>query len=234
PELDPWIANSFDVSYERYFDDGLGYVSIAGFYKDLESYIFQQTIEKDYTGFPFNGPTPDTFIGTASAPANGSGGKLSGVEFALSLTGEMFTPALTGFGAIFSASFNDSDIQSDPNDPSTPLPGLSEEIFNVTLFYENGGFQARVSNRYRSEFLGEVSGFGNGRDLTIVDDESLLDAQVSYEFQEGPAAGLRVLLQGYNLTDQEFVTFLNNDPQQVRDYQRYGRNFLVGLSYSFE
>ena len=234
PELDPWIANSIDISYERYFDDGLGYVSIAGFYKDLESYIFQQTIEKDYTGFPFNGPTPDSFIGTVSAPNNGSGGKLSGIEFALSLTGEMFTPALTGFGAIFSASFNDSDIQSDPNDPNTPLPGLSEEIFNVTLFYENGGFQARVSNRYRSEFLGEVSGFGNGRNLTIVDDESLLDAQVSYEFQEGPAAGLRVLLQGYNLTDQEFVTFFNNDSAQLRDYQRYGRNFLVGLSYSFE
>ena len=234
PELDPWIANSLDLSYERYFRDGLGYVSIAGFYKDLESYIFEQTIDKDYTGFPFSGTAPNSFIGTTTAPANGSGGKLQGIEFALSVTGEMLTPKLSGFGAIFSASLNDSDIQSDPNDPSTPLPGLSEEIFNVTLFYERGGFQARLSNRYRSEFLGEVSGFGNGRNLTIVDSESLLDAQVSYEFQEGPMAGLRLLLQGYNLTDQEFVTFYNNSSREIRDYQRYGRNFLVGASYRFE
>ena len=234
PELDPWLANSLDISYERYFSDGLGYVSVAGFYKDLESYIFNQDVEADFTGLPFSGTTPDTFVGNYNTPVNGQGGSLSGFEFALSLTGEMLTPALTGFGALLSASFNDSEIESNPNDPSTPLPGLSEEIYNITLFYEREGFSARVSNRYRSEFLGEVSGFGNGRNLTIVDDESIVDAQVSYMFEEGPMAGLTVLLQGNNLTDQEFVTFFNNDSTQIRDYQRYGRNFLVGLSYRYE
>lgn len=235
PLLDPWIANSVDLSYEMYFDDGLGYFSLAGFYKDLESYIFQQDTVLNFDGLPFAGPAPNLTQGLSSAPANGNGGKISGVEFALSLSGEMITPALTGFGAIFSASMNDSDIQSDPNDASTPLPGLSEEIYNVTVFYEaDNGFSARVSNRYRSEFLGEVSGFGNGRNLTIVDAESIVDAQVSYRFDEGALAGLTLLLQGNNLTDQEFVTFYNNDSRQIRDYQRYGRNFLVGLSYKYE
>jgi iron complex outermembrane receptor protein len=36
-----------------------------------------------------------------------------------------------------------------------------------------------------------------------------------------------------NLTDEEFVTFGNEDDRQVIDYQRYGRTFLVGLSYTF-
>ena len=43
PTLDPWRAYAFDVSYEKYFSDRGGYVSVAGFYKDLRSYIFNQT-----------------------------------------------------------------------------------------------------------------------------------------------------------------------------------------------
>ena len=43
PTLDPWRAYAFDVSYEKYFADRGGYVSVAGFYKDLRSYIFNQT-----------------------------------------------------------------------------------------------------------------------------------------------------------------------------------------------
>ncbi|MEL7023314.1 MAG: TonB-dependent receptor [Pseudomonadota bacterium] len=235
PQLRPWIANSLDISYERYFDDGLGYVAIAGFYKDLETYIIpNQRDVLDFTGFPFSGTTPSSFLGSYDRPENGSGGSLTGFEFTLSVAGESITPALTGFGAIFSAAINDSDVVSDPGNPSTPLPGLSEEIFNVTLFYENEGFSARVSNRYRSEFLGEIAGFANGRQLQFVDEENIVDAQISYMFEDGPMAGLTLLLQGNNLTDQEFVTFLNDDPNQIRDYQRYGRNFLVGLSYRYE
>ena len=40
PLLDPWKANAFDISYEKYFEGTKGYVSAAFFYKDLRSYIF--------------------------------------------------------------------------------------------------------------------------------------------------------------------------------------------------
>ena len=33
--LDPWRAYAFDISYEKYFGERSGYVSVAGFYKDL-------------------------------------------------------------------------------------------------------------------------------------------------------------------------------------------------------
>ena len=42
PLLDPWRANAFDLSYEKYFGSG-AYVSAAGFYKDLKTYIYNQT-----------------------------------------------------------------------------------------------------------------------------------------------------------------------------------------------
>ncbi|PZU53574.1 MAG: hypothetical protein DI554_19340, partial [Sphingobium sp.] len=63
--------------------------------------------------------------------------------------------------------------------------------------------------------------------------EGILDAQIGYEFQSGPLTGLSILLQGKNLTDQPFVTYQNGDKRQVIDYQRYGRDYYLGLTYKF-
>ena len=42
PLLDPWRADAFDLSYEKYLGSG-AYLSAAAFYKDLKTYIFNQT-----------------------------------------------------------------------------------------------------------------------------------------------------------------------------------------------
>ena len=42
PLLDPYRATALDLSYEKYFGTK-GYISVAAFYKDLKSYIFQVT-----------------------------------------------------------------------------------------------------------------------------------------------------------------------------------------------
>ena len=232
PELRPWIANAFDVSIEKYFGRR-GYVSLAGFYKDLESYIYDQRQLTDFTGYPITGPQPVLRQGYISTPQNGEGGVIQGVEFAVSVPFDLFWAPLEGFGATFSASWTDSDIIPNPGSPSTPLPGLSEKVSNLTVYYERAGFQARVSNRYRSEFLGELSGVGTDRIQRMVDAESVVDAQIGYEFQSGRLEGLSALFQVNNLTDEEFKTFENNDPRRVIDFQQYGRTYLVGLNYRY-
>ncbi|RZJ42777.1 MAG: TonB-dependent receptor, partial [Brevundimonas sp.] len=103
----------------------------------------------------------------------------------------------------------------------------------VTLYYEKNGFQARTSVRYRSEFLGEVSGFASSRTLRAVGAETIVDAQIGYEFQSGPVEGLSILAQVNNLTDEPFYTYNNGDERQIVNYQNYGRTFLVGASYRF-
>ncbi len=236
PELEPWIANAFDISYEKYFEERSGYLSVAAFYKDLETYIYNQTVPYDFSAYPFEGPRPLTFTGLATTPQNGTGGSIQGIEFAISLPGATISETLDGFGAFFTYSYTDSDIDYDGpsgGGASGKIPGLSEQVGNITLYYERAGFSGRVSGRYRSDFLGEVSGFANGRDFRTVESETVVDAQLSYMFQSGPAEGMSVLLQGYNLTDEPFVTFENDDPRQVRNFQSYGRSYLVGLSYSF-
>ncbi|CAN7275998.1 TonB-dependent receptor [Brevundimonas sp. LjRoot202] len=233
PELQPYIADVVDLSLEKYFADRRGYVSLAGFYKHLESFVYTHNQIVDFTGYPTGGVVPVINSGLSSSPDNGEGGWIKGVEFAVSTPLDIFHPALEGFGVIFSASATDSEIQPDPTQDPTPLPGLSETVVNGTFYYENNGFQARVSNRYRSDFLGEVAGFGNGRTLRSVAAENVVDAQIGYEFQSGPLEGLSILAQANNLTDEPFKTFENGDERRTIDYQSYGRTFSVGINYRY-
>ena len=221
-----------DLSFEHYLGDLGGYVALAAFYKYLESYIYTQTVPYDFTGFPtqFAIDAPATAMGFASAPANGNGGYVQGLEFTANIPAEVFFGPLEGLGVAFNATFNDSDIQP-PNTPGNALPGLSETIVNTTIYFERAGFEARVSNRYRSEFLGEVTGFGAGRELRMVNEESILDAQIGYRFGSGLLEGLAIQLQANNITDEPFSTFVDGDDRLVRDFQTYGTTYLVGFSY---
>lgn len=231
-QLRPWIANVFDISYERYFGRS-AYFSIAAFYKDLDTYVFDQSVPFDFTGFPTGGPIAVTNEGLVTTPQNGSGGTLQGVEFSVSTPFDFIHPALDGFGGIFSISSTESDIEPNPGNPSEPIPGLSEIVANVTLYYEKNGFQARASNRYRSDFVGEVAVFGGQRGFQNVEAESIIDAQIGYQFQSGPLEGLSFLAQVNNLTDEPFTNNVNGDERQTIIYQEYGRTFLFGINYRY-
>jgi iron complex outermembrane receptor protein len=232
PNLRPWIANAVDLSVEKYYGRE-GYVAGAVFYKDLRSYIYNQPQLYDFTDFPITtGDDPVLRQGFVTTPQNGTGGKIYGYEIAGSLPFNTFAEALDGFGVIGSYSFTKSDI-SDPNSPSRPLPGLSEDVVSGTVYFEKFGFSARASVRHRSAFLGEVQGVGAERLLRSARAETLIDAQVSYDFQFGNLEGLSVILQGYNLTDEPFVTTELNNNNLVIDHQTFGRRYLLGVSVKY-
>lgn len=236
PALEPWEANAFDVSYEKYFGEK-GYVSAAYFYKDLRTYIYDQQIELDASGFPlpegYTGPVPGP-IGYSSSPANGEGGSLSGWEFAVSIPFELFTPALEGFGIQANHSNTNSSIKRlGPDGPDEPIAGLSDKVTNVTLYFERAGFQARLSQRKRSDFLGEIQGFGADRTPRYIRGEEVLDAQIGYSFADGTALqGLSVLLQVNNLTDEPYREYFF-DSGLAQKYEEYGRQVLIGVNYRF-
>lgn len=235
PRLDPFRANSYDVSYEKYFGTK-AYVSIAAFYKDLKSYVYQDRINKDFTGFPnpSNGAiTPISNIGGFDTPVNGQGGRMNGVEFTASLPFNLITPALDGFGAVVSHADTDSGIK--PNGPSggtQPLPGLSRRVTNLTAYYEKYGFSARVSQRERSAFVGEVTGFGADREFRYIKGERVIDAQVGYAFDSGALKGLSVLLQVNNVNNTPYQTY-DSVPEKPNQYTTYGRTTMLGVNYKF-
>ena len=234
PTLKPWLATAYDLSFEKYFADGAGYVSLAYFYKDIDQFIIPGfPILTDFTGFPVPpGQNPGTFLGYVSAPINGDSGSIDGFEVAVQFSGDLIHDSIRDFGLVANYSSTDSSIEPAPG-VTIDIPGLSKDVANVTLYYENEAFGARVSNRYRSKFLGEVGGFGGGRAFKTIKSESVLDAQLSYTFNSGRFEGMSLLLQGYNLTDEPMTTYAG-DPRLVIDYQSYGASYMIGASYSYE
>ena len=231
-KLRPLIADSVDLAFEKYFGQG-GYFALSGFYKYLETYIYRQNTEFDFTGFPTPGNVTPTFNrGIVSQWQNGGDGRLYGVEFSASLPFSNLSSALDGFGVLASGSYTKSRV-SEPGAAPTVMPGLSKWGVNGTVYFEKSGFQARASARYRSSFLAEVGGLSLARELYFARGETVVDAQIGYTFQSGPLEGLGVLVSGSNLTNEPFRTYQNGDVRQVRDHQNYGRNFMAGISYKF-
>ncbi|WP_457318660.1 TonB-dependent receptor [Stenotrophomonas sp. P5_B8] len=245
PLLDPWRANALDLSYEKYFGEK-AYVAAAVFYKQLKTYIYTQSQDNyDFSQFvadyaPPVGSPPAQTTGTFTAPENGKGGMLRGLELTASFPLDMFSPSLRGFGVQASATFNDSDVSiRDPESASSvgdgpiSLPGLSKRVYNLTAYYERSGFEARISQRRRSDFIGEIGNFNGNRTLRYVVGENVTDAQVSYTFAESSSLhGLTLLLQGSNLTNEPYRTYAGTKDRPL-EYVEWGRTYMLGVNYTF-
>ena len=243
-KLQPWQANSVDLSFERYFADNMGYVSLAGFYKNLVSYIYNQTVLQNFTNYPVRtGGVPTLFAGPSGEPQNGSGGAIKGLEFTWSLPSELVSKEVKGFGLVLGGAYTDSSIQPwGPGNGSAPIAGLSRKVANVTFYYERYGFSARISDRYRSSTREYITTFGppnragdssSGAGFSVAQPEKVIDAQISYALQSGQAKGLTFFLQAYNLNNEPLITYNNGDPRQVMNYQKYGASYSVGAAYKF-
>ena len=152
----------------------------------------------------------------------------------------MITPMLDGFGM----SVNHSDTSSAITLPAIgfgtsnisaltiPLPGLSKRVSNLRLYYEKNGFQIAAAARKRSDFLGQVSDFQDNQQLSFVKGETLVDFQMSYEFQQGWFKGLSLVAQANNWTNAPFQEY-NTSPSVITNKIVYGRTYLFGANYKF-
>ncbi|MFM2411142.1 MAG: hypothetical protein RL481_1970, partial [Pseudomonadota bacterium] len=237
PFLKPYRANAFDLNFEKYFGNS-GVASVQLFYKDIKQFIFGGRFAFDYSGFPrpagAAGFPALPAIGTLDAPINTGGGKLYGGEFALTLPFSNITQALDGFGVTGGVGYTKSKVR-DAGGNVSAIPGYSKWVANATAYFEKWGFNARGSVRYRSTFLGDFTGFGGSPTRRTALGETIVDAQIGYDFQEGSALnGLSLYLQGQNLTDERFASVGGSTNRlEVIDYQIYGRRFLAGFTYKF-
>lgn len=243
PNLEPWRARSYDLSLEKYYGKR-SYVSAAYFYKDLKSTVFEDTItDFDFTGFPnTSGVTPVSNLGKLTAPINGQGGHVNGVEVAAALEGGLLMPALDGFGIIASFSDTSSNVPGTANngqkDLKRPLEGLSGTVTSLVGYYEKHGFQFRVAQRYRSKFVAEVRSVFIDKSLASIGAERITDLQFGYNWESGTLKGLSVLFQVNNLTNRAARTSLaddssTSDPLRMMPerFSTFGRQFLFGVNY---
>ncbi|WP_123638545.1 TonB-dependent receptor [Marinimicrobium koreense] len=239
PNLRPLEAVQTDLSYEYYFTND-GYVAASWFYKDLLNWHISQDVITDFEPYFIEGyhdagvDNFQSFQGPTTSIAELGKGKVEGIELHGSLPFYTFSETLDGFGLIAAATFLDGSIEYDGEQQE--IPGLSEESYQLTVYYEKNGFEFRVSGRKRDEFLTETRGLSLALTPTTDQGSELWDAQIGYDFGAGgfdSLDGLSVTLQAQNLTDEETVAAADEDPRRITSYQTFGANYLLGVNYQF-
>lgn len=259
PELRPLEANNFDLSFENYFEDE-GYISVALFYKDLVNWTRDGNQTIDFTNDVTNGGAnyyipafhnktvgddglvgpdgtsyapgtvltpPDT--GTFSFFEDGLTGEVKGAEVTAQIPLRMLSDVLDGFGVAGSYTYIDAKL-----DDGSPIPGQSDKVIALTAYYEMNGFEIRVAATDRGEFFTYQRGGSNKIEGATRDAITQVDAQISYDFEESGIdylSGLRISLQGTNLTDESEETRDGNGIVTLR--REFGPSYMLNFNYSF-
>ena len=234
PFLDPFRADQLDLSYEHYFENGTGGFSAAVFWKDIESLVEGPNqftdVDPDSVGVTL---PPGTFLNIYQTWVNNDkGGYIRGLELSATGTFDRLPGIFGGLGATASYSFTESETEiaggAITGAESLPLPGLSENVWSATVFWDIGDFSAHVNTRYRDEYIQRIPIPGSTAPV-YAEDYTTVDAQVSYNW---PDMGLSVVLSGNNLTDEENVTSYAV-PGTLGEIRRFGRQFYLGVNYQY-
>jgi TonB-dependent receptor len=223
PRLKPFRSANLDASLEWFLDRDSA-LTVAAFYKDFDSYIAQQltpmTIADPNGGAPLQG--------LHRHPVNARGGTIRGIEITFQKALDFLPRPLNGLGVFVSYSRTRSNIivhEADNAFGSIPLPGLSKEVANATLYYSKNGFEARIGVRHRSAFATEL---GDADRLLVNGGETIVDFQTSYRLER--LNKLKLLLQVNNVTDAPFETYYGSHALQAR-YEKFGRRIFFGVGF---
>ena len=230
PTLKPWVSNDVDVTYEYYFAPGEA-VFVEGFYKNLESFIYNKTTIGDFHPYGSIGvPPPQLWQGPVTQYVNGSGGDLQGVVVGGNFQLSHIASLLDGFGLQAQATLVSSSVKiPDPaTSPTGEIPELSKLSGNVTFFYEKGGFSFRINDRYRSKYVQEVPNFDGSLQSIEGASENTVDVQVSYNWND-----ITWSFAAENITDTPMNSFLDGNTKHPAYYKLFGTNLLFGMSYKY-
>ncbi|WP_157218247.1 TonB-dependent receptor [Flavisphingomonas formosensis] len=216
PQLKPFMASQADLSLEWYFHkDAL--FALAGYYKKVGTNIGYTQAAADIDGASY----------TITRPANGKGGNIAGLE-ATFQTPFYFIPGLDHFGIYSNVALVHSNIKElAPSSNPFPAVGLAKFTGELDLYYSDHGIDARVALKHHTPFT-VIYGWDSSQ-LTRLEAETTLGASLSYTINRN----FSVRVQANNLTNQVARFYWNNDPQQLARYERYGRSYLMDVTFKY-
>jgi TonB-dependent receptor len=109
---------------------------------------------------------------------------------------------------------------------TAPMEGQPNQIANVTIGYEKGGFSGRLSMNYQGGALRQVGS-------SVADDE--LDAasfRMDFVIEQHIWENLGAILQINNITNQEEITYIRYKDYTTRT-QDYGMSLDLGIKFKF-
>lgn len=222
PNLAPFRANQFDLSYEWYFHSE-SLLAVALFTKSVKSIIGYKQGHETINGSDY----------LISGPFNGGGGYIDGVELTFQ-TPFYFWPGLENFGIYSNYAYVSSNLKEfvPANDP-VELSGLAEHTGAVDLWYNNGPLEFRLGYKYHSPYT-IIYGW-NAQAVSRLQTENILDASASWQITDM----IGVKLQVNNLTNEPLRAYFDNQVNRLANkdgsggYQIYGRRYLLEVLCKF-
>ncbi|MBD9536691.1 TonB-dependent receptor [Stenotrophomonas sp. STM01] len=208
PALKPYQSTNLDFSAEWYFSDN---AILAGsiFYRDVADYILTESTPEVH--WNQNQNKDDTYM--VDRPRNAGDAKIKGYSLAWQQNFGY------GFGVIANYTYSDGEATGD-----RPLPFNSKNQFNISPFFENDTWSARVTYGWRDKYFTQVSG---GRQLWTMDYASL-DASVAFKITDNLSVGLDAM----NLLDEEYHSYSGVE-QLTRGAYLSGRRYNASLRFNF-
>ncbi len=231
PELDPYRAKQVDLGYEFYFGTQ-GLAAITGFRKEVDSFITAVTesvFVPDQAGGRF---------GPVERPVNGEGGSIKGFE----VSGQYAFEWGGGFNLNYTYSDSKSPFANDI-ERDLPIPGVAENAYNAQIYYENFGFEARLSYTWRDksfdsnyQFADQIAPFDPNSSADNITrtygvwnrDYGQLDAQLGYQVTDN----LGVTLEAINLTEEDQSQYLQYENLPFA-FESGSRRILLGVRGTF-
>ena len=230
PDLKPYRAWNFDATAEYYMNSA-GALTAGVFYKTIKDYIVDASF--DAVDGPYNGIYRGIAFDEAVIPLNGDTARVFGIElgFAQALT---FLPApLDGFIVNANYTFTDAEgtvfTDGDVNDPrDIPLPATSRHTANISLGYDKGPIDIRLSGTYRDKYLDELAGEADYD--RFVDDHFQLDLSAKYRLTER----VQMFYEWVNINNAKYFAYNNlGGTKNLYQYEEYNWTMKAGLRVTF-
>ncbi|QQD18626.1 TonB-dependent receptor [Spongiibacter nanhainus] len=222
PTLDAEEAIGIDTSLEWYFAPA-SIASVGAFYRQIDNVIYADSTT-------INGgiyvPSEQGQEWTYTGAVNGDNGEMSGIELNFIGHAVDLTQTLDGFGISANMTLLNSEFE-ELDGTKSDLPGTSDMIYNVSLFYENFGLSTRVNYQYRDEWVSPIEDPSEKWG-----EQKRVDLSVSYELPfDFDGARMSVYFNANNLTDETDVRYAGNGT--INQSESYGRRYLLGARVNF-
>ena len=218
PDLMPTTAMNFDLMYENYFES-VGLFSFGGFYKDINNFIYQRTLNN------VNDPQFGQVF-TLTRPENGGTADVYGFETAFQRQLDFLPGIWKGLGVYVNYTFTDSRTTGieEREGSDLKLPGTARNMFNGSLSFESKKLVLRVSVNHASGYIDELG--GSAFEDVFYDKQTFLDVNASYAF----TPNLRVFVEGNNLSNQPLRYYQGIRERTVQE-EFYNARFNLGLKF---
>jgi iron complex outermembrane receptor protein len=241
PFLNPIRAKTADLALEWYFAEG-SLLSVAYFYKDIESFIQRITSQIPYRelGLPdslLDGtPASPTDIFTVGRFENTPGGPLKGYEINTQVQFNFLPGIWSNFGVLANYTKAEAEIEyilasagGVPTATTTAdLVGLSRNSASGTLFFENERFSVRTTASYRDKFFRALPA-SPGSDVRGDLSSTFVDAQASWFVSDN----LTLILEAQNLTGERNVLYIDDTREDTLFETEIGTTYTLGATFKF-